>query len=575
MASASIATECSLCYENFKDPRILSCGHTFCYTCLERLASIRGERTCPVCRQTWNTPVGGLKDLPKNYKVNEFVELIHKSVKCTIHDNKDICAYCAPCDALVCFTCTQTSHKNHDNILELDEADKILRKQVRDSANEYNQARELLTNKYQAVMKSIDDIDKITSDSSKRIEEAAATVCSELDSYVQLIKNAINKRKSDKINLIHNITKTEKLRLNILAQEVNRELVEVDTFLTTSDKIKTTAERYKFVHETPKLGVQYSEQVQLNDLSTLKYSCLLTASNLFHLRQDQNAITAWNVVKDRFHLKIKLNISNKGGNVCTVYCCENQLLTRTEGNLSINVCTDISKSDSQNYVINPLDTPVFDAVIASNNTVICTTVNSEQILTYSKTKLISLKPMKLAQGLSIDKTDAIIMTAGESVYFSENHGKDWQKMFSVQGLTIWKAIRITTTYPHIVWLIHRDKVNLCYLASYECHDIDKCTLIRNFKMVDCEDKPFVSNDITWDYNNTIFITDLRNNRVHIYDLSGKYEGEISVENGHFDGPQGIAFDVKSKLLYVGQNQGNVIAYENNGSKTNYHLQCSI
>ena len=46
--------ECSICYEGYNDekkcPRLLSCGHSFCSSCLERL--LHGNSIyCPKCRQ--------------------------------------------------------------------------------------------------------------------------------------------------------------------------------------------------------------------------------------------------------------------------------------------------------------------------------------------------------------------------------------------------------------------------------------------------------------------------------------------------------------------------------------------
>ena len=50
--------ECSVCLEKFDNPRVLSCLHTFCERCLERLVEHKQEIwsiKCPECRK--NTEV--------------------------------------------------------------------------------------------------------------------------------------------------------------------------------------------------------------------------------------------------------------------------------------------------------------------------------------------------------------------------------------------------------------------------------------------------------------------------------------------------------------------------------------
>ena len=50
--------ECSLCLDQFVDPRALPCGHTFCFHCLTRLEGLHIK--CPLCRSiSLNPAIGG------------------------------------------------------------------------------------------------------------------------------------------------------------------------------------------------------------------------------------------------------------------------------------------------------------------------------------------------------------------------------------------------------------------------------------------------------------------------------------------------------------------------------------
>jgi hypothetical protein len=74
-------TECSVCACIYADPRTLPCLHTFCLKCIEAWARNRtdaGEKVeCPICRKDFSVPDGGgVGDLPKNFAMNNLVELL-------------------------------------------------------------------------------------------------------------------------------------------------------------------------------------------------------------------------------------------------------------------------------------------------------------------------------------------------------------------------------------------------------------------------------------------------------------------------------------------------------------------
>ena len=49
-------TLCGICFEGYKNPQALRCGHTFCLKCILTWATGRmaNRRRCPTCRQSMN-----------------------------------------------------------------------------------------------------------------------------------------------------------------------------------------------------------------------------------------------------------------------------------------------------------------------------------------------------------------------------------------------------------------------------------------------------------------------------------------------------------------------------------------
>lgn len=62
---------CSICFEIFKNPRILLCGHTFCEECLKQ-SIVNFKLSCPTCRYKHKSMK--VEDYPKNYILIELIE---------------------------------------------------------------------------------------------------------------------------------------------------------------------------------------------------------------------------------------------------------------------------------------------------------------------------------------------------------------------------------------------------------------------------------------------------------------------------------------------------------------------
>lgn len=72
---------CGICLELYKHPRNLSCGHSFCTTCLFMI-KINNSITCPICRNYINFSSNySIVDLPVDSTITSIIDNSNLSIK--------------------------------------------------------------------------------------------------------------------------------------------------------------------------------------------------------------------------------------------------------------------------------------------------------------------------------------------------------------------------------------------------------------------------------------------------------------------------------------------------------------
>ncbi len=120
---------CKICYEPFKDPKCLSCLHTFCEECIDQHVSAQRsykytdyrEFSCPICRKKTVIPTGGVRKLNDNFLISSLSELLvakrpSKTPFCEIcrivnQRERDATSKCVECSKVMCRTCASTHHQ--------------------------------------------------------------------------------------------------------------------------------------------------------------------------------------------------------------------------------------------------------------------------------------------------------------------------------------------------------------------------------------------------------------------------------------------------------------------------------
>ncbi|KAI8515159.1 hypothetical protein Bbelb_077500 [Branchiostoma belcheri] len=72
-AFSDIADVCQVCMEDFRQPKMLPCLHTFCQPCLEKLLAAEpvGRLDCPTCRQDVPLPENGVRGIKSTFLVGK------------------------------------------------------------------------------------------------------------------------------------------------------------------------------------------------------------------------------------------------------------------------------------------------------------------------------------------------------------------------------------------------------------------------------------------------------------------------------------------------------------------------
>ncbi|XP_050400297.2 tripartite motif-containing protein 59 [Patella vulgata] len=118
MAEKTEKIVCSICLNDFRNPKLIDCHHTFCFTCLEdyiKKVSVNNRFSCPLCRHDVTIPTGGVSDFTSNFYIRTTEDSVGPVSKdmCSIHPRIEIKCFCKECSVAVCSDCFVSSHNGH------------------------------------------------------------------------------------------------------------------------------------------------------------------------------------------------------------------------------------------------------------------------------------------------------------------------------------------------------------------------------------------------------------------------------------------------------------------------------
>ncbi len=143
---------CAVCMEDFqndndkKQPKLLRCGHTFCQSCLNKLANKSGYQSngvqfyCPICRTKIILGRKGINALPNDFRITELQQTFDSLQKrqkmkfCEICPEQKATTFCGDCQYLMCRTC----HGEHSESIAFKDHNVTILSNVDLEVNNYN-----------------------------------------------------------------------------------------------------------------------------------------------------------------------------------------------------------------------------------------------------------------------------------------------------------------------------------------------------------------------------------------------------------------------------------------------------
>ncbi|OQR73851.1 B-box type zinc finger protein-like [Tropilaelaps mercedesae] len=112
------STKCGLCHDTFTIPKVLSCLHTFCQPCLEKVQECPEKMKCPQCGVETALPGAGVVGLLSDYAISNMLEsaaLDSGSPSCTSCKSKEsgAIARCFDCANFLCPNCVMAHQFMH------------------------------------------------------------------------------------------------------------------------------------------------------------------------------------------------------------------------------------------------------------------------------------------------------------------------------------------------------------------------------------------------------------------------------------------------------------------------------
>eukprot|EP00731_Ephydatia_muelleri_P008008 Em0004g346a len=239
----------------YKDPRIVSCLHSFCRQCLHHEIERSGSQQlfqCPICERNTSIPVGGASGLPQNLHLGFEVDVAvctSKMVNNTTHKSHAVKE-----------TCMVAKNHQMEITRALEDAKEVVTK-LTGAMGENNRMIEQVEISKQTAFLAINQAFEIL---QQTLEERKNTLLSELEAISLSKTTALTLQKEQFEKMVGDIGHYTDMASQILQTHTDHEIVALRGFIPT--ELDAALKRVQTISLTPNQHSNITVSVQTDDL---------------------------------------------------------------------------------------------------------------------------------------------------------------------------------------------------------------------------------------------------------------------------------------------------------------------
>ncbi|XP_077985392.1 tripartite motif-containing protein 2-like [Glandiceps talaboti] len=541
---------CPICREQYKDPKILPCLHTFCQRCLITSVKKHGDLKCFTCQRTCQLSDGDVQELTSNLFMKSLVDLIVErrrlqlqtiQIVCESCDKEETTKVCLECPQYFCDTCMDTGHnrmkalRSHRVVPVCTECTIIEHKNPEHSYRDLKDAAGEYRRQLEQTVQTLKDKEKnelhIKQGIKENIKRGISERCDrEKKKVEERTEEIIGKVRQEEKRLKEELEQQYELRLKHLAEEIDDLKVNRENISDTCTYVDTLMHHGNDVHmlSTKQLTTARADELVAMEFETNDY-----------IKSDVEFISCDKMDKNDRLGEIRCDVDVRK---CTIEIIPKQIIKGESVDIVVTTNDNLGRPVLPRQPIKVKPDPPLEKLSMVDN---CdgthvVTINGTSAGEYRVTMEINNQPIP-GSPIEIHVTEGLVKTLGCKCSKDEQFNNPKGVAMNNDG-----NIAVADTDNNRVQII----------------DIDSRKCLKTFKFPGYKYN-FIPYDVAVSADNDYYMTDQGNNQIVISNDNGECKGCFG--HNDLDEPCGISISPVNGNVYVtNYKPSKVIIYTPNG-----------